>query len=112
MNRRTITTATMVALAFCSVGCQTTGRESQSIHRVDDLLSNIERVHFQSELGGEKVREALGALHQIIAPGKRSGPVQHRAQGQLLTLQYADIFARDHFPPVIVGGRLRLKIRH
>jgi len=76
VNRRTITHTTIGGLLLlASYGCQTTGRESQSIHRVDDLLTNIERVHFQSELGQERVREALGALHEIVAPEFGGDPV-------------------------------------
>lgn len=67
MRQRT-TTAILGLALLSTIGCQTTSRESRSIHRVDDLLTTIERVHFLSEQGQRGVREALGALHEIVAP--------------------------------------------
>ena len=58
----------LVCALVGSTSCKMTAKESRSIHRVDDLLSCIEKVHLESELAQERVREALGALHQIVSP--------------------------------------------
>lgn len=67
-----LTFATSIALALPTlfvVSCTATTEKSQSLQRIDDLLSQIERVQVESLVAKEKARAALDQLETLVSPG-------------------------------------------
>lgn len=70
-----LTFATPIALALPALlavtagSCTATTQKSQSLQRIDDLLSQIERVQVESLVAKEKARTALDQLETLVEPG-------------------------------------------
>ncbi len=75
LNRHA-TTPSILLVSFLALvlgpGCAafnaTFFKEKDSLSTVDELLSQIERVHVESEISKERVRASVSALHGIVAP--------------------------------------------
>lgn len=62
-----------LALAFPVVlgitSCATTTEQAESVHQVDDLLTQIERVQAEALVGKESAHSALTKLETLVSPG-------------------------------------------
>lgn len=71
MNRRTFSKSLSLSLVVaCAAACSvlSDGKQSVSLTQVDELVSAIERVHVESELSRERMREGITALHALVSP--------------------------------------------
>ena len=76
--------------------------DDEGFVQVDDLLSRVERVHVDCELGGQNVTEATGTLLNLVGPEFRGDPAlayeEFIAAIELSEKQASDL--RKHFNPM------------
>ena len=77
MKRRNVAWPLVAVLPFtCLTGCGLFSSDSASVSRVDELVSWVERVHVESEVAKEIVRQAEHALATITVANFAGDPVQ------------------------------------
>jgi len=73
--KRTIVAGPLVAASVALLTSCAGTSEADSLKEVDTLVSRIERVHVESELAKQRVREAVDLLHFIVGPEFSGDPV-------------------------------------